>query len=361
MPEVDRGIGKGLECVVQLTETSKAQQQAPELVFPSKHPLDPLKSFLKYRRIEQRLAASFRLLSITHIRVDIGNHAAIENGLAVGPAVVDAIQADNTGLKINSDHVGDADHFGQGLAQQRRFIAVARRRHERRDHVAIAVAEGHDLVAAFLGARRRAVAVDDRDIKKRVLMKLHHRAGKDRVLAAIGFPPPPSAIDAGIVDLGTTFAILVDRQFLPLATQIAAQLWRSTCGVTRLCESTGRSRAAPAAVYLQDVSDAVGGQRLTVSVYEDVLLVAARRHAAQSVQRVGRLAPKGQQPLLSAFAVQAHLSGRRQLEVVPAQACRLAHPGAAVVEKEQQSVVLPTVGSASVGLGDNRTHIVASR
>ncbi|MEA2730963.1 MAG: hypothetical protein QOF70_5438 [Acetobacteraceae bacterium] len=31
----------------------------------------------------------------------------------------------------------DAHHFGQGLPQQRRFVAIVRRRHERRDHVAL--------------------------------------------------------------------------------------------------------------------------------------------------------------------------------------------------------------------------------
>jgi hypothetical protein len=34
MPQIDHRIGNGFECVVQLTETFKAQQQAPELVFP---------------------------------------------------------------------------------------------------------------------------------------------------------------------------------------------------------------------------------------------------------------------------------------------------------------------------------------
>src|SRR5690242_12612719 len=59
MPEIDHRIGEGLEGVMQLTETIKAKQEPPELIFPGKPPLDRLKSFLKYRRIEQRLAAAF--------------------------------------------------------------------------------------------------------------------------------------------------------------------------------------------------------------------------------------------------------------------------------------------------------------
>ena len=52
VPEIDHRIGKGLEGVVQLAEAIKAKQQAPELVFPSKHPLDRLKALLKDRRIK---------------------------------------------------------------------------------------------------------------------------------------------------------------------------------------------------------------------------------------------------------------------------------------------------------------------
>jgi len=57
---------------------------------------------------------------------------------------------------------------------------------KRRDHVAIAVAEGDDVVAfqllvpveadvvaTLFGGRRRAVTVNDGDIKKLVVVKLH--------------------------------------------------------------------------------------------------------------------------------------------------------------------------------------------
>ena len=102
MPEIDHRIGKGLEGVVQLTEAIEAKQEPPELVFPSKHPLDRLESFLKYRRIKERLAASLGLFSTTRIRVDVGDHATIENGLAVGRAVVDALRYPLIFLLMNS-------------------------------------------------------------------------------------------------------------------------------------------------------------------------------------------------------------------------------------------------------------------
>src|SRR5271157_2912001 len=77
-----------------------------------------------------------------------------------------------------------------------------------------------DVIATLFGRSRRTIAVNDRDIEKLVLVELHHRAGKNGVDAAIGLPPSPRAIDPRVVNLRTTFAILVDRQLLPLTTQI---------------------------------------------------------------------------------------------------------------------------------------------
>ena len=65
VPEIDHCIGKGLECVVQLTETIKTKQQSPELVFPSKHAFDRSKSLFEYGWLKQRLAASLGLFSTT--------------------------------------------------------------------------------------------------------------------------------------------------------------------------------------------------------------------------------------------------------------------------------------------------------
>ena len=50
------------------------------------------------------------------IRVDVRNHAAIENRFAIYPAIVDAIQADNCSLKIKTDSIRDARHKRQGFA-----------------------------------------------------------------------------------------------------------------------------------------------------------------------------------------------------------------------------------------------------
>jgi hypothetical protein len=62
--------------------------------------------------------------------------------------------------------------------------------------------------------------VDDRDIKQLVLVKLHYRASKNGINAAIGLPSSEGTIDAGIVDFGTAVVAPFDWQLLPLTPQI---------------------------------------------------------------------------------------------------------------------------------------------
>jgi hypothetical protein len=150
VPEIDHRVGKGLEGIVQSTDALEAQQKPAELVFPGKHPFDCPEALCENGWIEDHLASPLRLLSTARIGVDVGNHATIEDRLAVGPAVVDAIETDDAASKVNADLPGDAGHVEHRLAQQRRFVAVARRRYEWGDYIAVTVAEGDDLVALDL-------------------------------------------------------------------------------------------------------------------------------------------------------------------------------------------------------------------
>ncbi|MCX4150907.1 MULTISPECIES: hypothetical protein [Paraburkholderia] len=76
------------------------------------------------------------------------------------------------------------------------------------------------VVAVLLRGSGRAVAVDDREFKQPVLMKLAHRARKNRVDATIGLPSPQRPIDARVVDFRATFSIPFDRQRLPLSSHV---------------------------------------------------------------------------------------------------------------------------------------------
>jgi len=95
MPQIDHRVGEGFERVVQRTDALEAQQQTLELVFPGEHALDGAKALFKDGEIEQRFAAAFGDFPAARIGVDIGRHAAIENGFAVWPTIVDVIQTDH--------------------------------------------------------------------------------------------------------------------------------------------------------------------------------------------------------------------------------------------------------------------------
>lgn len=83
MPQVDHRVGQGFERVVQFADALEAQQQATELVFPGEDPLDGAKAFFEEGGIEERLAPASGFLPAAWIGVDVGRHAAIEDGLAV--------------------------------------------------------------------------------------------------------------------------------------------------------------------------------------------------------------------------------------------------------------------------------------
>ena len=76
------------------------------------------------------------------------------------------------------------------------------------------------IVASLLRCRGRAVAVNDREVEQRVLMKLAHRAGKDLVDTAVGMPAPHSPVDTRVVVFWETFGTPFDRQHLPLTAHV---------------------------------------------------------------------------------------------------------------------------------------------
>ena len=51
-------------------------------------------------------------------------------------------------------------------------------------------------------------------------MKRQHRSLEDRIETAIRLPPAKGAIDAGVMDLPASLAVLFDGQFLPLASHV---------------------------------------------------------------------------------------------------------------------------------------------
>ena len=116
MPQVNHRIGQNFKCVVQLAEAIEPNQQAPEFIFPAEHPLDGVEPLFENGRVKERFAASLRDLSSTGVGVDVGDHPAIENRFAINPAIVNAVQANNSSFKVKAYSIGDARHQRQGFA-----------------------------------------------------------------------------------------------------------------------------------------------------------------------------------------------------------------------------------------------------
>lgn len=121
------------------------------------------------------------------ILVDVGRHASVENGLSILPAIVGTIQADNGSLQGESRRFGNSHDQWQRLAHHRRLVAIAGCADDRRDHIAVAVAEGDylvalhllvsteaDVVTAFLGGCGRPIAMDNGDIQTIGLVKFQY-------------------------------------------------------------------------------------------------------------------------------------------------------------------------------------------
>jgi hypothetical protein len=110
---------------------------------------------------------------------------------------------------------------------------VPRSRDKRRDDIAIAVAEGHDLialdllvsveadvVATLFRSRCRAISVDDGHVEEAALVEPQYHDRENDIETATGLPPSKGAINPGVVDLGAPLGVLCNRQLLPLTSQV---------------------------------------------------------------------------------------------------------------------------------------------
>lgn len=105
------------------------------------------KRSLKKSITEHTFGSTLGGFSAARVLVDVGNHAAIEDRLAVGLAIVDAVKTDDAASKIDANGTGDARQLRQCLTQQRGLVAIARGCDEWRDHIAVAVAKRDNFVA----------------------------------------------------------------------------------------------------------------------------------------------------------------------------------------------------------------------
>ena len=211
---------------MQLAEAFEPKQQAAKFIFPAKHPLYGIESLFENGRVEEWLVASFGASSTAGVRVDIGNHPAIENGFAVPPAIVDAIQANDSSLKIKANARPRRDTSGKASRKSGDSLRLPGAETngaitlQLRSQKATILSPFTFLCPLKPMSPRRTIATDDRGIEEIGFMKLQHRACKHGVKTAICLPLSKCAINARVVNFWMAFLIFFDRQLLPLAPQV---------------------------------------------------------------------------------------------------------------------------------------------
>ncbi len=76
------------------------------------------------------------------------------------------------------------------------------------------------IIAAFLRRCRCSIAVDDADVELTLPMQQRHRLGKNRIKAPLSFKPPKSAVNSGVMDLGSPIFVVFDGQFFPRTAEV---------------------------------------------------------------------------------------------------------------------------------------------
>src|SRR5215211_7074146 len=88
-----------------LLDTFKAKQQSFELVFPGKGRLETHPQ----RRagfVEEAFASALRGLTVAGVLFDVGDHASVENTLAIRPGVKAAVEIDIGPSEVQPDLFG---------------------------------------------------------------------------------------------------------------------------------------------------------------------------------------------------------------------------------------------------------------
>ncbi len=102
-------------------------------------------------------------------------------------------------------------------------MSIARSCNKRGNHIAVAIAEGHnfiafevlvptesEVIATFLRGCGRPIPVDDTDVEVFFLVKLRHRPLKNGIKAPMGFIAPKGTIDSCVVGLRSPIFVLLD-------------------------------------------------------------------------------------------------------------------------------------------------------
>src|SRR5262245_60417626 len=105
LPHIDQGVRQHFHGKMSLLYVFKTQEQPLELVLPRKCPIHTGSQGMD-GFVEQTLSSSLRVLSITRILFNVGDHAGVENALAIVRGIKTSVEIDIRASEVQTDLFG---------------------------------------------------------------------------------------------------------------------------------------------------------------------------------------------------------------------------------------------------------------
>jgi len=106
LPHIDQGVRQQFHAKMPLLNVFKTKNHALEFILPRKRPIDMGSQDMDCF-VEQAFSSPLRLLSITRILFDIGDHARIENALAIVLGIKSRVEIQIGSSKVQTGRFSD--------------------------------------------------------------------------------------------------------------------------------------------------------------------------------------------------------------------------------------------------------------
>src|SRR5262249_15955515 len=156
--QVDQRIRQQLHPIVPLLDPFKTQHKPLEFILPRKGPLDTHPQGMD-GSVEQPLAPALGVLAVAGVLFDIGDHAGIENALAIRSGVKTAVEIDIRASEVQPDLFRHLLQGFQPLGQQDHVRLIDGCHRQGSQHIAMVVGQGDDLLPFLVLVARVANAI----------------------------------------------------------------------------------------------------------------------------------------------------------------------------------------------------------
>src|SRR5215510_2664408 len=153
LPHIDQGVGQQFHAKVSLLQVFKTKQHSLEFILPRKGPSDTCSQRMD-GGIEEPLAPALGLPAVAGILFDVGNHAGIENALAIVRRIKASVEIQIGSPKIQTDRFGHPLQGFETRRQQHHVRLIDGSHREWRQHIAMVVSDGYDLLALLVFVTR---------------------------------------------------------------------------------------------------------------------------------------------------------------------------------------------------------------